>query len=317
MEDISRELEKEIESARPKPYKQNRRTRLLIVDDFGLMKSGDYLQKFVKYLSLITVVCFVAAVMFCYLYMDLSKDSTSIKTKLDIAEKKVNKLNREKEVLMAKLVISGDKLDIDSDKIVQRPLVAFEQEIKYAPIESEYKNKKTIVAKIETKVTQDDTEEKKENVTPESIILNKPDSNKSDSNKSEKKINKTVTIENFIVKKSKSNKDLLVRFDIRKIAKKSGDVSGRIFTVLRSDNIPENQWLVVPATTLINGMPSEYNKGQYFSIANFKPVKFRITNQSDLDLDLDPDFFKQASIFIFNEQKDLIFQKLVNITEAR
>jgi len=213
---------------------------------------------------------------------------------------------------MAKLVISGDKLDIDSDKLVQKPLVALEQNIQSAPLEAESKTEKAIVAKIENKVTLAKTEKKKSlapetakdiNIaeSPESTIPSKP----------EKKINKTVTIENFIVRKSRSNKDLLVRFDIRKITKKTGDVSGRIFTVLRSENTPEDQWLVVPATSLKNGIPSDYNKGQYFSIANFKPVKFRIKNQSD------PDFFKKASIFIFNEQKDLIFQKLVNITEAQ
>ncbi len=124
-------------------------------------------------------------------------------------------------------------------------------------------------------------------------------------------VNKTVTIENFTVKKSRTDKDLLVRFDIRKISEKPGDVSGRIFTVLRPDNTSEDQWLVVPPTTLKNGIPSEYNKGQYFSIANFKPIKFRIKSQAD------PDFFQKASIFIFNEQEDLIFEKLVAISDAQ
>jgi len=124
-------------------------------------------------------------------------------------------------------------------------------------------------------------------------------------------VNQTVTIENFIVKKSRTDKDLLVRFDIRKISEKPGDVSGRIFTVLRADNTSEDQWLVVPPTTLKKGIPSEYKKGQYFLIANFKPVKFRIKNQAD------PDFFQKASIFIFNEQEDLIFEKLVAISEAQ
>jgi len=67
---------------------------------------------------------------------------------------------------------------------------------------------------------------------------------------------------------------------------------------------------VVPTAALKDGVPSEYKKGQYFSIAHFKPVKFRIKNQAD------PDFFKKASIFIFNEQAQLIFEELINITEA-
>ncbi|MDA3916072.1 MAG: hypothetical protein PF690_03775 [Deltaproteobacteria bacterium] len=299
MEDISRELEREIAQSKPKPYIQDRRTRVIIVDDFGEMKSGDYLKALVKFFSLMGVICFIAAVVFYYLYADLSKDSSSIQTKLAIAQEKVNKLTQEKEVLMAKLVISGQKLDI-----APKPAVERKQNLKSAtaaPPESEYiKNKKTS-AKVE---------KKEDKVEPESDKIVK--SSESDPlTKSTKIVNKTVTIENFIVEKSRTDKDLLVRFDIRKISEKPGDVSGRIFTVLIPDNISEDQWLVVPPTTLKNGIPSEYKNGQYFSIANFKPIKFRIKNQAD------PDFFKKASIFIFNEQEDLIFEKLVAISEAQ
>jgi hypothetical protein len=292
MEDISRELEREIAQSKPKPYILDRRTKVIIVDDFGEMKSGDYLKTLVNFFSFMGVIFFIAAVVFSYLYADLSKDSGSIQTKLATAKEKVNKLTQEKEVLMAKLVISGQKLDI-----APKPAVAKKQNLKpatAAPPEPEYiKNKKTS-AKVEKK-------EDKIVKSSESAPLTKPI----------KIVNKTVTIENFIVKKSRTDKDLLVRFDIRKISKNPGDVSGRIFTVLRPDNTSEDQWLVVPPTTLKNGIPSEYIKGQYFSITNFKPIKFRIKNQAD------PDFFKKASIFIFNEQEDLIFEKLVAISEAQ
>jgi len=153
-------------------------------------------------------------------------------------------------------------------------------------------------------------EKKEDKVEPESDKKVK-DSGSATLTEPAKTINKTVTIENFIVKKSRSDKDLLVRFDIRKISEKPGDVSGRIFTVLIPDDASEDQWLVVPPTNLINGIPSEYKKGQYFSIAKFKPIKFKIQNQADSD------FFKKASIFIFNEQEDLIFEKIVAIGEAQ
>ena len=301
MEDISRELEREIARSKPKPYIQDRRTRVIIVDNFGEMKSGDYLKTLVKFFSFIGVICFIAAVVSCYLYAGLSKDSGSIQTKLAVAQKKVNKLTQEKEVLMAKLVISGQKLDI-----APKPPVAKKQNLKSttaaAPPEPEYIENKKTSAKKEKKENKVEPESDKIVKSSESALLAKP----------AKIVNKTVTIENFIVNKSRTDKDLLVRFDIRKISEKPGDVSGRIFTVLRPDNASaEDQWLVVPPTTLKNGIPSEYKKGQYFSIANFKPIKFRIKNQADQD------FFKKASIFIFNEQADLIFEKLVAISEAQ
>ena len=170
-----------------------------------------------------------------------------------------------------------------------------------APPEPEYIENKKTSAKKEKKENKVEPESDKIVKSSESAPLTKP----------AKIVNKTVTKENFIVNKSKTDKDLLVRFDIRKISEKPGDVAGRIFTVLIPDNTSEDQWLVVPPTTLKNGIPSEYKKGQYFSIANFKPIKFRIKNQAGQD------FFKKASIYIFNEQEDLIFEKLVAISEAQ
>ena len=246
-----------------------------------------------------SVICFTAALVFYYLYTDLSRDSSSIEAKLDIAQNKVNKLTQEKEVLMAKLVISGLKLDIAPE-----PPVAKKQNLKSAtaaPTEPEQIENKKTPAKIEKKEDKVEPESDKIVKASKVVPLDKPD----------KIINKTVTIENFIVKKSRSNQDLLVRFDIRKLSEEPGDVSGRIFTVLIPDNTSENQRLVVPFTTLINGIPTEYKKGQYFSIAHFKPINFRIESQAE------PGFFKKASIFIFNEQEDLIFEKLVTISEEQ
>ncbi|MCK5348437.1 MAG: hypothetical protein KAJ25_03560 [Desulfobacula sp.] len=113
MEDKSRELEKEIAQSKPKPYKKNRKTRLLIVDDFGKMKSGDYLKTLITTLSILTVFCFVAAIFFYSLYSDLSRDVKPVKNRLVLAEKKVTELTREKEILMARLVISGKEPGIE------------------------------------------------------------------------------------------------------------------------------------------------------------------------------------------------------------
>ena len=307
MEDISRELEREIARSKPKPYKKELKTRLLIVDDFGQMESAEYFKVLVKLLSVISLVCFVAAVVFSYLYVNLSKNSDSIKAKLDIAQKTVNELTQEKEVLMAKLVISGSKLDV-----VPKPLVAEKREIKPVPLEPEPVEKKEDLIKPET-VKPETVKKVKPVVVPTSVKPVTPIEQDSpiDSSRPTEIVDKTVTIENFIVKKARSNKDLLVRFDIRKISNKPGDVAGRIFTVLRPGNASEEQLLVVPSTPLKNGIPSEYKKGQYFSIAHFKPVKFKIKNQES------PDFFKKASIFIFNDKEELIFEKLINISEAQ
>jgi len=324
MEDISRELEREIARSKPKPYKQDRKTRILIIDDFGKMKSGEYLKTFVKILFFISVVCFVAAALFYYLYTGLSKDAKLTKARLSVAEKQVADLTSKKEILMARLVISGkepgikkpikkpDERPIENKKVdkpiaveveEKKPLVSKNEEIKPIPAEPAEgeKTDDLSLAKQENSLIEPKTDEMDESVqSPELAPEIEPS----------KEIRKTVRIEKFTVKKDGRNGDLLVRFDIRNISTESGDVSGRIFTVLKPGNDSEDQWLVVPTAALKDGVPSEYKKGQYFSIAHFKPVKFRIKNQAD------PNFFSKASIYIFNEQAQLIFEKLIDITEA-
>ncbi|MBU8848439.1 MAG: hypothetical protein KOO64_02795 [Desulfobacterales bacterium] len=107
MDDMSKELEKEIARSKPKPYKKDRKLRILIVDDFGEMKAGEYLKTLIMILSAMSVFCFAAAVFLYYLYADLSRDVNPVKNRLVLAENKVIELTREKEILMARLVISG------------------------------------------------------------------------------------------------------------------------------------------------------------------------------------------------------------------
>ena len=255
MEDISRKLEREIDRSKPKPYKQNLKSKLIIIDDFGMMKSGNYFKILVKFLSFTTVICFVAALVLYYLYTTLLKESVITNAKLENSQISVNNLIKEKEMLMAKLVISGKKPDI-----VSKPLAAQENQIKSDSLKSQSASKpatkkiKTMSVKTEKQKTPLPIDEKQKNnigsvptnsKIPESVIPVKPNY----------AINKTVTIENFVVKRAGSKKTLLVRFDIKKIAKTNGDVSGRIFTVLLpEDSASQEKWLVVPSSSLTNGI---------------------------------------------------------------
>jgi hypothetical protein len=312
MEDISRELEKEIALSRPKPHKQDRKAKLFIIDDFGKMKSGEYFKILVKVLLFVSVVCFITASVFGYLYTELSKSSGSLHERLAVAENKAADLTREKEVLMARLVISGKEPGLVGEGIVTdgdgsemssaSDLVAGN---KSRPLENQ--DSKLASAVSGSAKTQADNSGATINNAVASAVKASGESGKNESGNVIKKI---VSIEKFTVVRDGVSTDLLVRFDIRNISDEPGDVSGRIFTVLKPDSGSQNKWLVVPSAPLKNGVPSEYRRGQYFSIAHFKPVKFRIKNQAD------PGFFKKASIFIFNSQGDLVFEELIDITEA-
>lgn len=320
MEDISRELEKEIALTKPKPYKQDRKTRILIVDDFGKYKSGAYLKNLLMVLSVVSVFCFVAAVLLFFLYSGLSGDSKTNRTQLMAAEKKVQELTREKEVLMARLVIMGKEpgidevtgqelAEVDPEITEKKPLVQKKPDHNSLPEVRTNTGSEPAVSSKKPDTSEVQPEE--ESVKPGKISGEKPESETVGENSStDAAPPKKVSIEKFTVVKDGNNGDLLVRFDIRNVSSSPGDVSGRIFTILKPETGGQDQWLVVPSSKLENDVPNEYRKGQYFSIAHFKPVKFRIKNQAS------PDFFKKASIYIFASEGVLMFEKHINITEA-
>ncbi len=317
MEDISRELERQIAQSKPKPYRMSQEAQILIVDNLGNIRSGAHLKQMAVILSFVSAVCFVAAVLFYFFYTDLSKKQARIIKKLAATETMVEKLTREKEVLMARIVISGKELKTSEKKEVRK---------KSAPA---VVGKKTMLSKkTETRKKTAETVNKPDrpvkSETAEVLQAGKsgkpgktlpiPDKTSVQTAVSEVVAAKpsTISVEKFTVVNDAGSGNILVRFDIRNISTEPGDVSGRIFTILKPDNGSEDKWLVVPASRLKNGVPSDYKKGQYFSIAHFKPVKFRIKNQTAAG----PGFFKKASIFIFSTNGELIFQKAIDITES-
>jgi hypothetical protein len=316
MEDISRELERQIAQSKPRPYRMSQETQILIVDNFGHIRSGVHLRHLAVVLSFVSVVCFVAAVLFYFFYADLSKKQAMTEEKLKAAETKVEKLTREKEVLMARIVISGKELKLSEKKgpgkknasaalADKKPVVSKKTEIRKKAAEIVNKPERPVKPVVADSLHTDRSQENSDGSDKGRVV--KAGVSGTSGTKSS-----TISVEKFTVVNDAESGDVLVRFDIRNISTEPGDVSGRIFTLLKPDNGPEDKWLVVPASQLKNGIPSDYKKGQYFSIAHFKPVKFRIKNQTAAG----PGFFKKASIFIFNTNGELIFQKAIDITES-
>lgn len=336
MEDISRELEREIAQSKPKPYKQDRKTRVLIIDDFGQMKSGEYLKTLIRLLTGLCLVLFVSVIVLYLLYSGNSENTGQSSARLARAEKKVAELTHEKEVLMARLVIQGKEPGIDKPEpavpspVGETPLlkkaIAKKNHVlkSVQPKSADQKPQPEALTVKETIASAGMVKTQSATNFPEKDQINdltqkqatpeiKPSQTKPSAQQLPVKspeLNKTVAIEKFTVTKDGNNGDLLVRFDIRNMSTQPGDVSGRIFTVLKPDNGTQSQWLVVPSSRLENGIPLEYKKGQYFSISHFKPVKFRIKNSSK------PDFYKKAAIYIYNAKGEVIVEKLIKITEA-
>jgi|APSaa5957512622_1039677.scaffolds.fasta_scaffold71319_2 hypothetical protein len=112
MEDISRELEREINKSKPKPVKKNRTIKVLVVDNNGNIRYGNRYKTLIILLSILSVISICTAIVFFHLYSSLSGEILSDKANLVTAREKIEKLTIEREQLIAQLVLSGQEPEI-------------------------------------------------------------------------------------------------------------------------------------------------------------------------------------------------------------
>ncbi|MFO7753936.1 MAG: hypothetical protein R6V41_12535 [Desulfobacteraceae bacterium] len=284
MEDISRELEREIKSY-TKPSKARRKTdkRLILVDDFGKMKSADWIRRAAKLFFYLSLALGAAACLYYYLYSELKAEKEHLNARLTKAEKRIEKLTSRNEHLMAKVVMSGMELTDMEDQTSQFPETDFEDQGSSDDKESE---------------------EKPEDRRAEAENEVQPDENAGSEKSDGSQINENmVDIENFRIAGDTGSGDMLVRFKIQNMTEEPGDITGHIFILLHPKKGDAEDRLVVPTSSLDNGIPENPDKGQFFSIAHFKPVKFRVRNTSG------PDFFSHAEVVVFNRDGKLVLKK--------
>ena len=297
MEDISRELEKEIDSySSPVRSKRKSETRLIAVDDFGKMKSADWLKQVLLSLSILSLVLFAATVLFYKLYSNYKIECTSLRENLTLAEKKVKDSIKEKEYLMAKLVILDNnsvKSAANEEEISNDVKKVIESKVAKVVKKQVRADSKPIIADV-PKVTSPEVPE---------IVSSEIESVPEDI--------KNVRIERFMIVKDEITGDLLVNFRVLNVASEKGDASGRVFVLLSSKDESKVNQLVVPTVSLKNNIPTVPRRGQYFSIAHFKSVKFKIKNIPN------PELFNKATVYIFGKGNALILNEEINISISK
>ena len=125
MEDISRELEREIARIKPAPHKVRRENRILIVNDAGEIRSGDFLRLLVYVLLVISILGGLGTIAFYRFYAKAHSLNVQLEESLESLEKKADRLISEKELLMARLVMTGNTAELEtlagSGKVGSKP----------------------------------------------------------------------------------------------------------------------------------------------------------------------------------------------------
>ena len=114
MEDISKELEKEIAQIKPAPHKIRKKNSILIIDNFGEVRSGAFLKVLVYFFLIMSLAGGLCNIVLYRLYSKTNYQNAQLKSSQDAVEKKVDRLTRENELLMARLVVTGNKVELES-----------------------------------------------------------------------------------------------------------------------------------------------------------------------------------------------------------
>jgi len=112
MEDLSRELEKELKAhSRPVQVKKKIRAELYFIDDYGKIAPAPWIRHLISFMALLVLVSTITAVTFVYLYTS-SGGQEDLIIRLQAQEERIQKLLSDKEILMARLVLSGKNPEI-------------------------------------------------------------------------------------------------------------------------------------------------------------------------------------------------------------
>ena len=110
-----------------------------------------------------------------------------------------------------------------------------------------------------------------------------------------------VTADNLFICADPVDTTLNIEFKVINMGTRKQPISGHAFVVLKDDHAEEDRWLVVPKAMLMDGRPVQ-SRGQRFRIYNYRTIKFKVTHEN-------PGEFVQATIFIFKESGELIFER--------
>lgn len=299
MEDISKELEKEIAEIKPSPYKMSRENSILIINNLGEIRSGDFLKTLVCFFLAISLMGGLGTIVFCRLYAKANKQKIQLQSSRDVLEKKVDRLTGEKEILMARLVVTGNTAELEtltnSGKIDPDPSKTEKGNPDNLPPDKKPGSKKNKDKRAgrknkESASSRSRTGDAKESAEPFPGTLSH------------------VSVGAFSLSRDGADQGLIVAFNIKNSPQNSKELSGRIFCVLKPKDAVHDKWVVVPnASIMKNGLPGPYKQGHFFSISRFIPIKFTV------NIPASPQDFAEAGVFIFDETEKLIFKTTFDI----
>ncbi len=294
MEDIPRDVQKEIEryKVRPKGRKAGHWTLLFVADQGQVITIRKF--KGLMLLAIFIMVVALSAVVSIYmLYKKPFAENRRLEAALAGAARQVRTLGEERDLLLTRLGIAELRLKkSQAPEPVETPV---------QPVVPETLVPETLVPAIVEEPSQAGVAAvpETEPVRPQPSLLPVVTSEVIPEIK--------VDVRNFQVRHDPGQKLLNVQFRLKNVYVEAGAVSGRTFVVLENDQDEETGILTFPRVTLVDGKPGRIHLGRYFSISRFNIVKFKSAYEDS------PKPFNSAMVFVYPGAGDLLLEKRFSI----
>ena len=258
----------------PQPKKRADRWTLLFVGDRGQVIPVKRFKGLAITLTFAVFIVVALAVGLYFLYSSEAEENRSLINALEVSRQKVKSLQDDKELLMVRMVLA-------------------EAKVKAGRIETE------------EKTTEKKTNLSKDKNASAAVKPPAPDISGPSMPDAEPQM---ISIEELMVLNTLEANNLKVTFKLRKTDQNTATISGHAFVILKIDRDDQKQWFAIPSVSLVSGKPSRIRRGQYFSIARFKAMKFQHKYSGD------PKRFQYVTVFIYNADGKLLLESEFPIT---
>ena len=303
MEDLQRNLEKELAAASlPKLQREKKRWTLLFVGDHGKTIAVNRFRGLLFVWLFLVLSAIFAAVVLYYLYLQSERKNRMLDSAVQNLQRQVGEIRNEKDLLTARLVVTESALKKHQTKGQKDhnkdPVEAVSQRPAKASVVSTAREAANPVASAKL--------EKAEAEHQEPPKIEKPSSSPPADEASG-----IVKVEDVKVSYELNSKTFRAQFTLRNTRTQSEPIAGYTAVVLKNNETQPGEWITLPTVILESGKPAGHKRGQYFSIARFKTVKFKTVDDSD------PAQYNTANVFVFDSNKELIFEEAFPVTIER
>jgi hypothetical protein len=272
MENLSRDVGKNVKhgsaSFPSKVSSKGKRWTVLFIHDDGKIVTVPWIMPAFYFLLICLIVAIAVSGTFFFLY-DLEKDENAgLKREMSQAQNRLNKLEGEKEILLARVVMAESRANT------------------FAPGNATGNSGEKGTGEssgMETAEGTDDSKTGQGAVPPIPQVLSD-----------------LISVETPEVNFDQARKEIHVQLKVSNKGSESKPVAGYVFVTMLPDNTQAKSRIVLPPATFGQGRPTPHNRGQYFSIARFMTLNFKKEFQGEHNQ------IRNLTAFVFSKTGEMI-----------